>query len=104
MKSETKKELNLWANKIRKTALETIQTAGSGHIGGSFSMAEILSVLYFDKMNIDPKNPDMENRDRLVLSKGHCSPTMYATLALRGYFEKEHLSTFRKIDSDLSGT
>ncbi len=103
MKSETKKELNLWANKIRKTALETIQTAGSGHIGGSFSMAEILSVLYFDKMNIDPKNPDMENRDRLVLSKGHCSPTMYATLALRGYFEKEHLSTFRKIDSDLSG-
>lgn len=103
MNSVTKKELNLWAAKIRKTALETIQTAGSGHIGGSFSMAEILSVLYFDKMQIDPANPDLETRDRLVLSKGHCSPTMYATLALKGYFPKEHLSTFRKLNSDLSG-
>lgn len=103
MEDNRKKELQLWAYKIRKTALETIQTAGSGHIGGSFSLGEILSVLYFDKMNIDPKNPDMPNRDRLVLSKGHCSPAMYATLALRGFFPVEHLKTFRKIDSDLSG-
>lgn len=98
-----KKELELWAHKIRRTALKTIQTAGSGHIGGSFSIAEILSVLYFDKMNVDPKNPGQADRDRLVLSKGHCTPTMYATLALRGFFPEEHLSTFRKIDSDLSG-
>ena len=98
-----KKELELWAHKIRRTALKTIQTAGSGHIGGSFSIAEILSVLYFDKMNVDPKNPGQADRERLVLSKGHCTPTMYATLALRGFFPEEHLSTFRKIDSDLSG-
>ena len=103
MNAQTKKELQLWAAKIRKTALRTIQNAGSGHIGGSFSIAEILSVLYFDQMHVDPANPDADNRDRLVLSKGHCSPAMYATLALKGFFPVEHLSTFRKIDSDLSG-
>ncbi|MDO5135626.1 MAG: transketolase [Eubacteriales bacterium] len=103
MDSNKKKELNLWAARIRRTALQTIQTAGSGHIGGSFSLGEILSVLYFDIMDIDPKNPKKEDRDRLVLSKGHCSPALYATLALRGFFPVEHLSTFRKIDSDLSG-
>ncbi len=103
MNVQTKKELQLWAAKIRKTALRTIQNAGSGHIGGSFSIAEILSVLYFDQMHVDPANPDADNRDRLVLSKGHCSPAMYATLALKGFFPVEHLSTFRKIDSDLSG-
>lgn len=95
--------MQLYAYRIRRTALETIQTAGSGHIGGSFSLGEILSVLYFDKMNIDPAHPDKEDRDRLVLSKGHCSPAMYAALALRGFFPVEHLSTFRRIDSDLSG-
>ena len=103
MKTERKNELQLWAAKIRKTALETIQTAGSGHIGGSFSIADILAVLYFDQMNVDPQDPGKPDRDRLILSKGHCSPTMYATLALRGFFPTEHLSTFRKIDSNLSG-
>lgn len=103
MNNTTKRELQLRAYEIRKTALETIQTAGSGHIGGSFSIAEILSVLYFDKMNVDPADPDMACRDRLVLSKGHCSPALYAALAWKGFFPKEHLSTFRKIDSDLSG-
>lgn len=103
MDKMNKKELQKTAFKIRKTALETIQTAGSGHIGGSFSLAEIMSVLYFDQMKIDPKNPDCKERDRLVLSKGHCSPIMYATLALKGFFPVEHLKTFRKIDSDLSG-
>ncbi len=103
MKNMTIKELKLRAYEIRKTALETIETAGSGHIGGSLSIAEILSVLYFDKMNVKPEKPDMPDRDRLVLSKGHCSPALYAALAWKGFFPKEHLSTFRKIDSDLSG-
>lgn len=103
MDSKKKKELQMQAYKIRKVALQTIRTAGSGHIGGSFSLAEILSVLYFDQMKIDPKEPKKADRDRLVLSKGHCSPAMYTTLALRGFFPVEHLKTFRKIDSDLSG-
>lgn len=103
MNSKTKKELQIQAYKIRKVALQTIQTAGSGHIGGSFSIAEILSVLYFDQMNVDTKEPKKLERDRLVLSKGHCSPTLYTTLALRGFFPEEHLKTFRKMDSDLSG-
>ncbi len=103
MNTQTKKELQLWAAKIRKTALQTIKSAGSGHIGGSFSIADILSVLYFDQMHVDPKNPGQDGRDRLVLSKGHCSPAMYAALALKGFFPMEHLSTFRSIDSDLSG-
>lgn len=97
------KELNLAAAKMRRYALEAIQCANSGHIGGSFSIAEILSVLYFDKMRIDPKNPKWEDRDRFVLSKGHCTPTAYAALAMRGYFPVEDLKTFRKIDSYLSG-
>lgn len=103
MLTEEKRKLELEAANIRKTALETIHTAGSGHIGGSFSMAEIVTVLYFKEMNIDPKDPDKRDRDRLVLSKGHCSPVMYTTLARRGFFPVEHLKTFRKIDSDLSG-
>ena len=103
MECSKTRELDLMAAKIRKTALQTIQAAGSGHIGGSFSIADILSVLYFEKMNVDPMRPDDPDRDRLVLSKGHCSPAMYATLALKGFFLKEHLSTFRKLDSDLSG-
>lgn len=103
MDSNKKRMLDLWAYRIRRTALQTIQTAGSGHIGGSFSIAEILSVLYFDKMNVDPANPEKKDRDRLVLSKGHCSPTMYATLALKGFFPVEHLTTFRTYESDLSG-
>ena len=103
MLAEEKRKLELEAARIRKTALETIHTAGSGHIGGSFSMADIMAVLYFKAMNIDPKDPDKADRDRLVLSKGHCSPVMYATLARRGFFPVEHLKTFRRIDSDLSG-
>lgn len=103
MNKEKARDLSLQAYKIRKTLLETIHTVSSGHIGGSMSIAEILSVLYFDEMNIDPKDPHKADRDRLVLSKGHCSPALYSTLALRGFFPVEHLKTFRKIDSDLSG-
>ncbi len=97
------KELELKAYEIRKLALETIRTAGSGHIGGSMSVSDILAVLYFDAMKVDPSAPDKPDRDRLVLSKGHCSPALYATLAMKGFFTMEHLKTFRKIDSDLSG-
>ena len=95
--------LSLLGAQMRRSALEMVYRATSGHLGGSMSLCEILAVLYFDKMNVDPANPDKPDRDRLVLSKGHCSPAMYATLALKGFFPVEHLSTFRKLDSDLSG-
>lgn len=76
---------------------------GSGHPGGSLSCADILTVLYFNQMNINPKDPKAEGRDRFVLSKGHCSPALYSTLARKGYFPEEDLATFRKIDSYLQG-
>ena len=91
MNERRKQELLLIGMKIREKALEAIQAANSGHVGGSFSLADILAVLYFEKMNIDPKNPRDEDRDRFVLSKGHCTPSMYATLALRGYFPVKDL-------------
>lgn len=103
MEEMKKRELQRMSCQIRKTALQTIQKAGSGHIGGSFSIAEILSVLYFDKMRVDPSDPKKEDRDRFVISKGHCSPAVYTTLALKGFFPVEHLKTFREITSDLSG-
>ncbi|MFP3040976.1 transketolase [Treponema primitia] len=103
MEPTKKRQLELQAAKIRKYGLEAIQAANSGHIGGSFSIAEILSVLYFDRLRIDPKNPKKPDRDRFVLSKGHCTPTTYAALALRGFFPIEDLKTFRRIDSYLSG-
>ncbi len=97
------KELELQAAKIRKTLLQAIRTANSGHIGGSFSIADLLSVLYFEKMNIDPENPKMEDRDRFILSKGHCCPAVYAALAYRGFFPVEDMSGFRSLGSYLSG-
>lgn len=103
MKAEQAKELNLWAYKIRRSSLETIRAAGSGHIGGSLSIAEILAVLYFRYMQVEPEKSDRKDRDRLVLSKGHCSPALYSALALRGFFPEEHLKTFRDINSNLSG-
>lgn len=95
--------LKLRAEQIREQIIVAIESAKSGHVGGSLSVAEILSVLYFDKMNINPKDSKDGERDRFVLSKGHCTPAMYATLALRGYFPKEDLKFFRGIDSYLSG-
>ena len=103
MEKMKKRNLELISCRIRKTALETVQAAGSGHIGGSFSIAEILSVLYFDRMNVDPEKPDKADRDRFVISKGHCSPSVYSALALKGFFPVEHLKTFRRLTSDLSG-
>jgi transketolase len=97
------KELRRTAMKIRIAGLEAVKAAGSGHIGGAFSIAEIMAVLYFNKMNIQPENPGWEERDRFVLSKGHGTVALYPTLAYRGYFPIDHLKTFRKIDSNLSG-
>ena len=96
-------ELTKKAVEIRKGIIEAVYWAQSGHPGGSLSVADILTVLYFNEMNIDEKNPNWENRDRLVLSKGHCSPALYSCLANRGYFPIEDLKTFRKIDSYLQG-
>jgi len=80
-----------------------VYSGQSGHPGGSLSAADIMTVLYFNEMNINEKEPHMKNRDRFVLSKGHCSPGLYSTLAERGYFDKKELDTFRIIDSKLQG-
>ena len=97
------KDLKVTANNIRKSIIEEVYSAASGHSGGSLSAADILTVLYFYQMNIDPKDPKNENRDRFVLSKGHASPVLYATLAERGYFSKDELKSFRKLGSMLQG-
>ena len=86
---------------IRRMTLECIGSIGSGHIGGSMSIVELLRVLYFDKMNVDPKNPKMEGRDRLIVSKGHAGPAVYATLALKGFFPKEWLYTLNRFGTNL---
>ena len=96
-------DLKIYANKIRKLAVKEIYEAQSGHVGGAFSIADILAVLYFSEMRIDPKNPTWDERDRFVLSKGHASAALYATLALKGYFPEKDLMGFRKIDSYLEG-
>ncbi len=103
MNEKRAKELAATAAKIRLAALEAVHTAASGHIGGSLSVSDILAVLYFEKMRIQPENPQDPERDRFVLSKGHCSPALYATLALRGYFPKEDLKLFRSIEGHMSG-
>lgn len=97
-------ELKIQANTIRKDILKMIYNIQSGHLGGSFSMVEMLTALYFDEMHYDPKNPSLKERDRFILSKGHTAPALYATLANAGYFPKEKLMTsFRRIDSMLQG-
>jgi len=102
--SEEKKEkLNKLAKDIRLTVLEMIYKAGSGHPGGSLSAVEIIMTLYFDKMKLDPKNPQWEDRDRFVASKGHCAPTLYTVLADKGFFSKSELYTLRRINSILQG-
>ena len=97
------KELKNIANDVRIGIIDSTHAAKCGHPGGSLSIADILTYLYFEKMNIDPKNPQMENRDRFVLSKGHTAPGLYATLAHRGFFPVDDLVTLRKIDSYLQG-
>jgi transketolase len=94
---------NKISRNIRKNIVEMVYSASSGHPGGSLSVTDILTVLYFSELNVNINNPKDENRDRLVLSKGHCSPALYATLAEKGFLPKEDLKTFRKIDSYLQG-
>lgn len=96
-------EIENKAKEIRRDIIEQVYRASSGHPGGSLSIADIMAVLYFDELNIDEKNPKWEERDRLVLSKGHCSPALYGALAERGFFEKEDLKGFRNINSKLQG-
>ncbi|MBR2744257.1 MAG: transketolase [Clostridia bacterium] len=91
------------AKDVRREIIEEVYGAQSGHPGGSLSCADILTVLYFNQMNINPKKPNDEGRDRFVLSKGHCSPALYATLAQKGYFSEKKLNEFRKIDGILQG-
>lgn len=97
------KELAIMANRGRLLALEGIFTAASGHPGGSLSCIDALTALYFDEMNIDPQDPQNPERDRFVLSKGHCAPALYAVLALRGYFPPDDLKLLRSIQGHMSG-
>ncbi len=97
------KNLAIIANKIRKNALTAIHSAKSGHPGGSLSIADVLALLYFEVMKVDPANPKWEERDRLVLSKGHTAPALYGALAERGFFPIEDVVTFRKVGSYLQG-
>ncbi len=104
MEEKRKKELAEIARKIRVGIIEAVHSAKSGHPGGSLSIADVLAYLYFEKLrNIDPKNPGKPDRDRMILSKGHCAPGLYSALANRGYFPVEDLKTFRKTDGYLQG-
>ena len=91
------------AAKIRLGALEGVHAAASGHPGGSLSIADLLAYLYFEEMNVDPKNPKWDGRDRFVLSKGHTAPALYAALALKGFFDESELKNLRQVDSFLQG-
>ena len=96
-------ELGEYARQIRLLVLEGVHAAKAGHPGGSLSIADIVSYLYFEKMNIDPKDPKKPDRDRFVLSKGHTAPALYGALALRGFFPKSEIKNLRQVDSYLQG-
>jgi transketolase len=96
-------ELEALARRTRRLILETVHTAGAGHVGGPLSVTDILVSLYFNELRIDPSRPDDPDRDRFILSKGHSSIALYTVLALRGYFPVEELATFDQIDSRLQG-
>lgn len=97
------KELQITACKARMSIIEGVHAAKAGHPGGSLSCVDILTYLYYKELNVDPKNPDMENRDRFVLSKGHAAPALYAVLAEKGFFDKSLIKTLRQIGSILQG-
>lgn len=97
------KQLEQAANNGRITAIKAIHQAGSGHPGGSLSVMDIITALYFHEMKVDPKNPHDKDRDRFVLSKGHAAPALYAVLAERGFFPKEEVMTLRQIGSNFQG-
>ena len=103
MDKTKKTELKKLACKVRMGVIEGTFNAKSGHPGGSLSIADIITYLYFEEMNIDPKNPAFEDRDRFVLSKGHTAPALYSALALKGFFPFELIKTLRKPDSMLQG-
>lgn len=103
MNAEKIKALSLHAANVRKMTLEAVYSAGAGHPGGSLSAADILTYLYMEEMNVNPDEPKAADRDRFVLSKGHCSPALYGVLAERGFIPKEDIKTFRHADSYLQG-
>ncbi len=103
MDAAKKKSLQITANKVRQLVIEGTYNAKCGHPGGSLSMTDMLTYLYFDKMNVNPDAPQMDDRDRFVLSKGHCAPALYGALALRGFFPVDDIKTLRKYGSYLQG-
>jgi transketolase len=103
LRNHTEAQLKNIATQIRMDILDAVHSAKSGHPGGSLSIADITTVLYFEEMNVDPNTPDCPDRDRLVLSKGHAAPALYAALAERGFFPREELTTLRRADSHLQG-
>ena len=103
MKITDVNELQEIARRVRLGIIEGVYNAKSGHPGGSLSIADILTVLYFNQMNIDEKKPNAQSRDRLVLSKGHVAPALYSVLAEKGYFDKEELKKLRKVGAMLQG-
>ena len=103
MEQSKKLELARIANNIRVNIIEGVYNAGCGHPGGSLSIADLMAYIYFEEMNVDPKNPKAPMRDRFVLSKGHTAPALYATLAERGFIPKEDIKTLRKTTSYLQG-
>ncbi|MBC7345887.1 MAG: transketolase [Clostridia bacterium] len=103
MDTATHKELEQKAQRLRRLVIKMIGTAGSGHPGGSLSAAEIISVLYFHELRLDPQRPDWPDRDRFILSKGHAAPLLYAALAERGFFPVDELFTLRRLGSRLQG-
>ncbi len=103
MQQQEKQALAVLAAKARLLGLKAVHTCASGHIGGSLSAMDILTTLYFHTMRVDPKRPRDPNRDRFVLSKGHCTPALYPILALKGYFPADDLKYFRSIQGNLSG-
>lgn len=103
MDATIKKQLETTACKVRMGIIEGVFNAKCGHPGGSLSIADTLTYLYFAKLNVDPKNPKMEQRDRFVLSKGHCAPALYSVLANRGFFPVDELKTLRKNGARLQG-
>lgn len=103
MDATIKKQLEATACKVRMGVIEGVYNAKSGHPGGSLSISDLLTYLYFAKLNVDPKNPKMPERDRVVLSKGHCAPALYSVLAQRGYFSEDELKKLRHIGAMLQG-
>lgn len=101
LKKSEKLRLELFAEEIRVTTMRTIAAFGEGHVGGALSIADLLAVLYSRYLRVDPKNPHKPERDKLVLSKGHCGPVLYATLALKGFFPTDELKTMNRFDTRL---